>query len=64
MQQQGVLILVIEDGEGMERTLYAWPRAHGRMHMHNVHVCMYACTCIRFTLHSELQAYPSYGHPP
>ena len=27
-------------------------------------VCMYACTCMRFTLHSELRAYPSYGHPP
>ena len=26
--------------------------------------CVYAYTCMRFTLHSEIRAYPSYGHPP
>ena len=29
-----------------------------------MYVCMYACTRMRFILHSELRAYPSYGHPP
>ena len=28
-----------------------------------MYVCMYACRCMRYTLHSELRAYPSYGHP-
>ena len=28
------------------------------------HVRVGACTCMRFTLHSELRAYPSYGYPP
>ena len=48
----------------MHRKAYARSRARGRMYMHNVHVCMYACTRMRFTLHSELRAYLSYGHPP
>ena len=39
----------------------AWSRARGRMYMPNVQ-SMY--TCMRFTLHSELRAYPRYGHPP
>ena len=51
-------------GAHVHRNAYVWSRARGRMYTHNVHVCMYACTCMRFTLHSELRAYPSYGHPP
>ena len=37
---------------------------HVRMYMHNVHVCMYACACMRFTMHSELRAYPSLIRAP
>ena len=49
----------------MHINAYAWSRARGRIYMHNAsHVCMYECICMRFTLHSELRAYPSYGHPP
>ena len=51
-------------GAHVHRKAYAWSRARGRMYMHNAHVCTYACTCMRFTLHSELRAYPSYGHSP
>ena len=28
------------------------------------HMRVGACTCMCFTLHCELRAYPSYGHPP
>ena len=51
-------------GAHVHRKAYARSRARGLMYMHNVHVCMYACTCMRFTLHSELWAYPSCRHPP
>ena len=51
-------------GAHVHRNAYAWSRARGRMYVHNVHVSMYACTCMCFTLHSELRAYPSYGRPP
>ena len=50
-------------GAHVHRKAYAWSCARGRMYMHNVHVCMYACTCMHFTLHSEVRACPSYGHP-
>ena len=53
----------VKHGADVHRKAYAWWRARGRMYMDNVHACMYACTCMRFTLHSELRAYPSYGHP-